>query len=149
MATIVTSIPKAVRNTKYNYAELFDGQARRLVQGEDFTVPPLSFRGALYTRKGTINKGKAAEEQMGLSVYLATEDGKSVAYVQATLPKSAEAPVESEPVAEVTPEPEPEPEPEVKAEKVAPKKAPAKKATAARRAPVTPNPKVARETVAK
>jgi len=135
MATIVTSIPKAARKTKYNYTELFDGQARRLVKGEDFDVDVKSLRGALYTRKSTLNKGKTDEQKIGLSVHFAVEGDETVAYVQATLPKAAE------PVAESAPA-----EPEAVAEVKAPaKKTAAKKSTPAKRAPVKPNPKVSIE----
>lgn len=128
MATIVSTIPSIARDTKYNYDELFDGQARRLVAGEDFTVSNTSFRGALYARKAQMVKNGA--EPFSVSVKFreeTTEDGKTqrVAYVQKTeakVRKAKPAKVEAKPAA---------------------KKAPAKKATAK----VTPNPKEDRKPV--
>lgn len=88
MAQIVTAVPKATRETKYDYDTLFDGNLRKLVQGEDFDATLESFRGALYNRKALINK-ENPEAQIGVSVKFRTEDGKLVAYVQKVAAKPA------------------------------------------------------------
>lgn len=117
MAQIVQNIPTRTRATKYNYDELFDGQTRRLVQGEDFTVSPASFRTALYGRKTKLNE-QNPKNQIGLTISFREENGQTVAYVQKTEPKVRKSKAEkpAEPVAKAV------------------KKAPAKKT-------VSPNPK--------
>lgn len=86
MSTVVSSIPEAVRKTKYDYTKWFDGDAHRLVRGEDFDATVASFRGALYSRKAVLNK-RDPENQIGLTVRFRTEQGQVIAYVQKTEPK--------------------------------------------------------------
>lgn len=86
MSTVVTEFPTATRATKYDYTTLFDGQPRRLVQGEDFDVSLQSLRGVLYTRVAKINKDNPSE-QIGLKTKFAVEDGVKVAYIQKIAPR--------------------------------------------------------------
>ena len=82
MASVVTAVPKATRETKYDYDTLLNGEIHRLVQGEDFTSTLESFRGALYNKKALINSA-SPEAQIGVSVKFRTNEGPAlVAYVQ-------------------------------------------------------------------
>lgn len=127
MATIVSAVPSIARETKYNYAELFDGQTRRLVAGEDFDTSNLSFQGALRTRMSKDNEKNGTE--FSVSIKFRTEDDKRVAYVTRVDKRKPKA------------KPAKKAEAKPAAKDANPAK-PAAKKTAAKREPVVPNPKV-------